>query len=70
MKYQEIANSTWAQYLTQQVGIRTYRRGRNNCPSKQTFHTEFAVFHSSNPKKMGNLEQRGTTLNCVAHEFK
>ena len=51
MKYKEIESSTWAQYQTQQVVIRSYRRGRNNCPSKQTFHTEFAVFHSSSPEK-------------------
>ena len=51
IKYQEIANSIWAKYQTQQVVISSYRRGRNNCPSKRTFRTDFAVFHSSNPEK-------------------
>ena len=51
IKYQEIANSIWAKYQTQQVVISSYGRGRNNCPSKRTFRTDFAVFHSSNPEK-------------------
>ena len=54
MKYQEIANSIRVQFKTQQIVIRSYRRGRNNCPSKQTLHTDFAEVHSSSPKKGGS----------------
>ena len=73
IKYQEIANSIWAKYQTQQVVIRSYRRGRNNCPSKRTFRTDFAVFHSSNPeKKKGDLARTtwyDSKLCSVQHEY-
>ena len=73
IKYQEIANSIWEKYQTQQVVIRSYRRGRNNCPSKRTFRTDFAVFHSSNPeKKKGDLARTtwyDSKLCSVQHEY-
>ena len=53
--------------------IRSYRRGRNNYPSKRTFRTDFAVFHSSNPeKKKGDLARTtwyDSKLCSVQHEY-
>ena len=39
-----IKKSTWAQYETQRDVLQSYRRGKYNCPLKQT------LFHSSNPE--------------------